>query len=69
MHASQIDRSQRMVAEFREMPGTCLTVGQAARLWALDRSDAARALERLERAGVLRRTPRGAYVLRSEEPA
>lgn len=66
MYTSQIDLSQRIVAEFREMPGTCLTVGQAARLWALERSDAARALERLERAGLLRRTAHGSYVLRSE---
>lgn len=34
MQASQVDLSQRIVAEFREMPGTCLTVDQAARLWA-----------------------------------
>ncbi len=66
MQASQIDLSQRIVAEFREMPGTCLTVAQAARLWALDRSDAARALEHLERAGLLRRTAHGSYVLHSE---
>lgn len=59
--------SERIVAEFREMPGTCLTVAQAARLWALDGTDAARALQRLERTGVLKRTEQGAYVLRSDK--
>jgi DNA-binding GntR family transcriptional regulator len=59
--------SERIVAEFREMPGTRLTVAQAARLWALDGSDAAQALQRLERTGVLTRTPQGAYVLRSDK--
>lgn len=55
---------RRMVAEFREMPGTRLTIAQAARLWALDRIVAAAALEELERVGSLRRTARETYVLR-----
>jgi DNA-binding IclR family transcriptional regulator len=48
------------------MPGTRLTVAQAARLWAIEGSEAARALERLERAGVPKQTPQGAYLLRSQ---
>ncbi len=65
MPVSETDLNQRILAEFREMPGTCLTIAQAARLWALERSEAARALERLERAGILKQTPQGSYLLRS----
>lgn len=57
----------RITGEFREMPGTCLTIAQAARLWALAQTDAARALQRLELAGVLRRTTQGAYRLRAND--
>lgn len=63
---SESDLSQRILAEFREIPGTCLTIAQAARLWALDGSEAARALERLERAGILKQTAQGSYLLRSQ---
>ncbi len=65
MPVSETDLNQRILAEFREMPGTCLTIAQAARLWALERSEAARALERLERTGILKQTPQGSYLLRS----
>jgi Fic family protein len=61
------DLSERIVAEFREMPGTALTVAQASRLWSLDDAEADRALRHLERDGILRRTAQGAYVLRSDE--
>lgn len=65
MTIPETDLLERIAGEFREMPGTCLTVGQAARLWALAHADAARALQRLELAGVLRRTTHGAYLLGS----
>ena len=52
----------RILAEFREMPGLCLTVEQASRLWGLDRTRCLACLERLALAGALRRTPQGAYV-------
>ena len=48
------------------MPGTCLTIVQAARLWALAGPEAARALQRLERAGILMQTAQGSYLLRSQ---
>jgi DNA-binding IclR family transcriptional regulator len=48
------------------MPVTCLTIEQAARLWALERSEAAKAMEHLERAGVLKQTAQGSYLLRSQ---
>jgi hypothetical protein len=46
--------------------GMRLTVAQAARLWVIEGSEAARALGRLERAGVLKQTTQGAYLLRSQ---
>jgi DNA-binding IclR family transcriptional regulator len=55
---------QRIVSEFREMPGLSLTVAEAARLWDLDTLETARILEQLERAGVLKRAARGTYHLR-----
>ncbi len=66
MSVSETDLSRRILAEFREMPGTCLTVAQATRLWALEASEAARALARLERAGILKQTAQGSYLLRSQ---
>jgi DNA-binding IclR family transcriptional regulator len=66
MTLSQADLNLRILAEFREMPGTCLTIAQAARLWALERSEAARAMEHLERAGILKRTAQGSFLLRSQ---
>lgn len=52
----------RILGEFREMPGLCLTVEQASRLWGLDRTRCLTCLERLVLAGALRRTHQGAYV-------
>ncbi len=66
MSLSQADLTLRILAEFREMPGMCLTIAQAARLWALEGSEAARALESLERAGILKQTAQGSYLLRSQ---
>ena len=66
MSVSETDLTRRILAEFREMPGTCLTIVQAARLWALAGPEAARALQRLERAGILMQTAQGSYLLRSQ---
>jgi len=49
-------------AEYREMPGLCLTKPQVQRLWNLDAITRDAALEVLETAGFLRRTRAGAYV-------
>ena len=66
MPKSPADLSERIVAEFREMPGTALTVAQASRLWAVDDTEAARELRRLERDGILKQSAHGVYVLRSD---
>jgi DNA-binding IclR family transcriptional regulator len=56
----------RIYGEYREMPGLCLTIWQAAKLWGLDTPEATRILEQLERAGLLKRTAQGTYCLRDE---
>ena len=55
-HAPQDDVTlhARVLAEFREMPGMRLTLEQASRLFALERSRCARVLDRLVTAGALR---------------
>lgn len=55
----------RIAAEYREMPGMALTLGQAARLWCLDQVRAAQVLEHLEKEGVLRQNASGRYLLRA----
>lgn len=55
----------RIAAEYREMPGMALTLGQAARLWCLDHVRAARVLEQLVQAGVLTQNTAGRYLLRA----
>jgi hypothetical protein len=52
-----------IAAEYREIPGLCLTRRQAGRLWNLDAITSETVLEVLETSGVLRRTRTGAYVL------
>lgn len=49
--------------EYREMPGLCLTRGQAQRLWALDTATCDHMLEVLESAHFLRRSGDGKYTL------
>ena len=56
---------RRIRGEVNEMPGLCLTFGQAQRLWGLDREACARTLNDLMAEGFLRRTPGGVY-LRSD---
>jgi hypothetical protein len=52
----------RARGEYLEMPGLQLTVSQAARLWALDRSTSEEVLERLVSAGFLWRSQVGTYL-------
>jgi hypothetical protein len=55
-------------AEYREMPGLCLTKAQFQRLWGLDVTTRDALLDALVAAQVLKRTPRDAYVLANERP-
>lgn len=52
----------RIVGQFREMPGLCVTVREAARLWGMDLARCARLIRRLVAIGVLRPISRGRYV-------
>jgi DNA-binding IclR family transcriptional regulator len=54
---------ERVRAEYREMPGLCLSLAQAARLLGLDRPICNDVLHALVREGFLRETSRGDYVL------
>jgi len=47
------DLATRARAEFREMPGMCLTTAQAARLWQLTPDQAQELLVELVKAGFL----------------
>jgi hypothetical protein len=51
-----------IMAEYREMPGLCLTERQMQRLWGLDAETCALAIESLTSARMLRRTAKDAYV-------
>jgi hypothetical protein len=52
---------RRIAAEFREMPGLILSVGQASRLLGLDPAACERILTGLEREGLLRRRSGGTF--------
>jgi hypothetical protein len=52
----------RVRAEYREMPGLCLTAAQASRLWQLDQATCTRILDVLIAERFLRRTAKGAFV-------
>ena len=54
LNASVSALSARIRAEYDEMPGLCLTLGQAVRLWNLDSSTCAKVLENLRHEGYLR---------------
>ncbi len=62
-HTDQSERASavryRVRGEFAEMPGLCLRVEQAARLFGLDRAETEGVLESLVDEGYLRRTTRG----------
>jgi DNA-binding IclR family transcriptional regulator len=59
------DLSVRVCAEFREMPGMCLTTAQAARLWQLSPAKAEELLSDLVQAGFLVRRDGQRYRLPS----
>jgi len=54
---------RRIRSEFHEMPGLCLTVPQAARLWNLDQVTSEAALIVLVAEGYLARTEDGRFVV------
>ena len=54
--------TERVRAEYREMPGLCLTVRQACRLWQIDPTTCTHLLEVLVAEHYLRRTPTGAFM-------
>ena len=56
------DLIRRIEAEYREMPGMCVTEPQARRLWGLDSTTCAFALKTLVERGVLRRTAHGTFI-------
>jgi len=53
---------RRIRSEFHEMPGLCLTVPQASRLWNLDRDTSEAALNVLVADGYLARTDDGRFM-------
>ena len=57
--------SQRIRAEYREMPGLCLTIEQAQRLWSIERPTCEAVFGALRSTGFLDRTTRGAFVMRA----
>ncbi len=52
----------RAEGEYREMPGLCLTLPQAARLWGLDRGTCELVLTTLIARRILKRAANGTYV-------
>jgi hypothetical protein len=55
------DLVQMVKAEYLEMPGLCLTLSQAQRLWNLDRETCATVLDRLVETRFLTRSKAGIY--------
>jgi hypothetical protein len=53
----------RIRAEYREMPGLCLTKTQFQRLWGLDADTCQALVEALESTHFLRQTDRHEYVM------
>ena len=51
--------------EYREMPGLCVTLSQACRLWHLDKDTCDHVLHQLVQDHYLRQTPKGLFVLSS----
>jgi hypothetical protein len=52
---------ERVVAEYREMPGLALTLPQAVRLWGFDARTCERLMSTLETRGLLRRLRDGRF--------
>jgi len=63
-HQSNERIVRRIQAEFLEMPGLCLTIEQAQRLWSLEPHTCEAVLRSLIDSRFLRRTDRGLFVLR-----
>lgn len=59
---------QRIVMEYREMPGLCLTLPQAQRLFGLRGDVCVRLLDMLVRDGLLRRTVERCYARADVRP-
>jgi hypothetical protein len=58
----------RVRAEYREMPGLCLTVQQGCRLWQIDAGTCTRILDVLVAESFLRRTATGAFITAASGP-
>jgi DNA-binding NtrC family response regulator len=54
---------RRVRAEYREMPGLCLTIPQACRLWQIDTGTCTQILDVLVAERFLTRTPKGAFII------
>lgn len=54
--------TERMRAEYVEMPGLSITLPQAQRLWTVDQASCEEAFSRLIASGVLRKTTKGRFV-------
>lgn len=52
----------RIRGEYREMPGLCITMNQACRLWHLDRDTCLSLMGQLVRDQFLRQTPKGQFI-------
>jgi len=64
-HSRDRQLIHRVQSEFHEMPGLCLTLDQACRLFALDRDTCSRVLEALVAEGFVAVAGRGIYVRRT----
>lgn len=53
---------EQVQAEYAEMPGLCVTLSQAQRLWTVDRATCEEAFSRLISRGVLRKTSKGRFI-------
>ena len=60
------DLRSRLLGEFSEMPGLCLTVAQACRLFDLTEMRCALVLREMTEAGLLRLRADGRYVLKHD---
>src|SRR5438270_12478038 len=67
MHTVE-DLIQRVVAEYREMPGLRLTVEEVGRLCGIERAICQRVLDALVSATVLSVTPHAHYILATDGP-
>ena len=54
-----VDARERIRSDYQEMPGLCVTLTQAQRLWSLDESTCVVALDALVSAGYLRKALAG----------